>query len=110
MSEQRNVPATVERPETTAIPTLIQVAGGAARFTFEEFFLGQIRNPSKCKAYLHTIRLFSDWCGASGLELVRVTSTNVGRFLDSLPLNLPTWKLHLASLRRFFDGLVMRLF
>lgn len=108
MSEQRNVPATVELAETAELPALIRDAGGAARFAFEEFFHGQIRNPSTRKAYLHTIRLFSDWCGARGLELVRVTPADVGRFLDLLPVTLPTRKLHLAALRRFFDGLVMR--
>ncbi len=90
------------------LPALIRDAGGAAQFAYEEFFYGQIRNPFTRKAYLHSFRLFSDWCMSGGLELVRVTPADVGRFLDSLSVALPTKKLHLAALRRFFDGLVMR--
>lgn len=113
MDDQSKLPATTgDLAPTTcdpaALPPLIRDAGGAARFAFEEFFHGQIRNPSTRKAYLHTIGLFSDWCAARGLELVHVTPADVGRFLDSLPVALPTRKLHLAALRRFFDGLVLR--
>lgn len=100
--------AVVLEPSDVQIPAVILNAGGAARFTFEEFFQGQIRNPFTRKAYLHSVRLFSDWCQGRGLELVRVTPADVGRFLDSLPVALPTKKLHLAALRRFFDALVMR--
>ena len=86
-----------------SLPVLIRDAGGAARFAYEEFFHGQIRNPYTRKAYLHSIRRFSEWCVAGGLELIRVTPADVGRFLDSLSVALPTKKLHLAALRRFFD-------
>ncbi len=103
MTDPSNVPATIEPPEPADLPALIRDAGGAARFAFEEFLHGQIRNPFTRKAYLHTIRLFSEWCVARGLELVRVTPADVGRFLDSLPVALPTRKLHLAALRRLFD-------
>lgn len=99
--------ATVEGPEPADLPMLIRDAGAAARFAFEEFVHGQIRNRSTRKAYLHTIRLFSDWCHGRGLELVRVTPAVSDDFY-SLPVALPTRKLHLAALRRFFDGLVMR--
>jgi site-specific recombinase XerD len=113
MNQRRNLPATVGLPATRSadevgLPALIRDAGGAARFAFEEFFHGQIRNPSTRKAYLHSIRLFSDWCMTRELDLVRVTPADVGRFLDGLPVSLPTRKLHLAALRRFFDGLVLR--
>ncbi len=96
------------RVATESLPALIRDAGGAARFAYEEFFHGHIRNPFTRKAYLHSFRLFSDWCVSGELELVSVTPADVGRFLDSLSVALPTKKLHLAALRRFFDGLVMR--
>lgn len=113
MDQRRNLPAQAsphdsQSAEASGLPALIREAGGAARFAFEEFFHGQIRNPSTRKAYLHTIRLFSDWCATRNLELARVNPADVGRFLDGLPVSLPTRKLHLAALRRFFDGLVLR--
>lgn len=90
------------------LPAIVEAAGGAARFAFEEFLYGEIRNSSTRKAYLHTLRLFSTWCESLGLELIRVTPADVGRFLDSLPVASPTRKLHLSALRRFFDLLVVR--
>ena len=96
-------PAVILERGDTKIPTVILDAGGAARFAFEEFFQGQIRNPYTRKAYLHTIRLFSDWCQQRGLELIRVTPADVARFLDGLSVASPTRMLHLASLRRFLS-------
>lgn len=90
------------------MPSLVSQAGDAARFAFEEFFHGQIRNPHTRKAYLHALRVFSDWCHQRGIELVRVMPGHVGRYLDALDVAVPTRKVHLAALRRFFDELVMR--
>ena len=55
------------------MPELIRDAGGAARFAFEEFIHGQIRNPFTRKAYLHAVRRFSEWCAGRRLDLVRIT-------------------------------------
>jgi site-specific recombinase XerD len=93
---------------TPDLPAMIEQAGPAARFAFEEFFYGRIRNPYTRRAYLHAVRKFSAWCELRGLELARVTPADVGRHLDSLPVTLPTRNLHLAALRRFFDELVLR--
>lgn len=101
-------PALVLERDDVQIPVVILNAGGAARFAFEEFFQGQIRNPYTRKAYLHSVRLFSDWCQQRGLELIGVTPADVARFLDGLSVASPTRKLHLAALRRFFDALVLR--
>jgi integrase/recombinase XerD len=90
------------------LPELIRDAGGAARFAFEEFIHGQIRNPFTRKAYLHAVRRFSEWCAGRQIDLVRITPADVGRYLDSMTVSTPTRKLHLAALRRFFDELVMR--
>lgn len=109
--EQRCLPATtteLAEPNTAHIPAWVAVAGGAARFAFEEFLYGQIRNPYTRKAYLHAVRVFSRWCEQRGLELTRVTPADVGRHLDSLAVAPPTRKLHLAALRRLFDQLVLR--
>jgi len=90
------------------LPELIRDAGGAARFAFEEFLHGKIRNRFTRKAYLHAVKRFSKWCDGRQLDLVRITPADVGRYLDSMTVSTPTRKLHLAALRRFFDELVMR--
>ncbi len=111
--KQRWLPATKsprnlagrEAPEV--LPWVSQ-AGAAACFAFEKFFHGQIRNPHTRKAYLNALRVFSDWCQAQGIELVQVMPGHVGRYLDALDVAVPTRKVHLSALRRFFDELVMR--
>ncbi len=111
--EQRWLPAAravteLVRQETKEVPAWIAQAGDAARFAFEEFFYGRIRNPHTRKAYLHALRVFSKWCTNQGIDLVQVTPGQVGRYLDSLTVAVPTRKLHLSALRRFFDELVLR--
>ncbi len=97
----------VERQDAE-LPMLIRDAGTAARFAFEEFLHGKIRNRFTRKAYLHAVKRFSDWCAERQLDLVRVAPADVGRYLDAMMVSTPTRKLHLAALRRFFDELVMR--
>ena len=97
----------VERQDAE-LPALIRDAGTAARFAFEEFLHGKIRNRFTRKAYLHAVKRFSGWCAERQLNLVRVAPADVGRYLDAMMVSTPTRKLHLAALRRFFDELVMR--
>ena len=96
------------RCQDAELPVLIRDAGGAARFAFEEFLHGKIRNRFTRKAYLHAVRRFSEWCAGRQLDLVRISPADVGRYLDSMTVSTPTRKLHLAALRRLFDELVMR--
>src|SRR5262245_54953166 len=80
--------------DTVTVPALIADAGGPARFAYEEFLYGQIRNPGTRKAYLRALGQFSAWCVTHGLELTRVTPADVARYLDALPVAVPTRKLH----------------
>ena len=66
------------------LPELIRDAGGAARFAFEEFIHGKIRNRFTRKAYLHAVKRFSEWCAGRQLDLVRIAPADVGRYLDSI--------------------------
>ena len=100
----RSLNAVGER-QRIEMPAWVEQAGAAARFAFEEFLYGQIRNPFTRRAYLRAVREFALWCERRGLELVRVTPADVAQHLDSLPLAPPTKKLHLAALRRLFDQL-----
>lgn len=94
--------------ESGSIPALLLAAGDGAKFAFEEFLYGQIRNPFTRRVYLRAVRQFAGWCEQRELELVRVTPADVAQHLDALPVAPPTRKLHLSALRRFFDQLVLR--
>jgi len=67
-----------------SVPALIQSAGAAACFAWEEFFHGRIWNPFTRKAYLHSVRLFFKWMEQHGLDLVRVTPGHVGQTRSSI--------------------------
>ncbi|HUQ69367.1 MAG TPA: site-specific integrase [Planctomycetaceae bacterium] len=94
--------------QTAELPEIIREVGNVAQFAFEEFFHGQIRNPHTRKNYRHTLQIISAWRGQRGIELRQVAPADVGRFLDSLDVAIPTRKLRLAAVRRFFDELVLR--
>ena len=96
-----------ERAEPS-LPALIEAAGPAAAYVWDEFFTAGIRNPHTRRAYTHAVRRFLAWAEAAGSDLARLTPGQVGHYLDSLPGSIPTRKQHLAALRGFFDALVLR--
>lgn len=89
-------------------PAIVKAAGKAAEFAWEEFFQAEIANAYTRKNYMHAVRGFLAWAEGRGLELPRVTPADVGEYIQGLDLAVPTKKLHLAALRRFFDRLVNR--
>lgn len=90
-----------------AIPALVERAGRAARFAWEEFF-AEIPNEHTRKAYAHAVRLFLGWCEVHGVELVNVTPGVVGQYFVEHSGGPPTKKQHLAAVRKLFDKLVIR--
>jgi len=89
-------------------PAIVKAVGRFAEFAWEEFFQAEIANAHTRKNYLHAVRQFLAWVEGRGLELPRITPGDVGAYLQGLELGIPTKKLHLAALRRFFDRLVNR--
>ena len=89
-------------------PAIVRTAGASAQFAWEEFFQGEIANHHTRKNYFHAVRKFLAWAEDCGLELVRITPGDVGQYFQDLPLAVPTKKLHLAALRKFFDRMVNR--
>jgi len=90
-------------------PAIVKAAGRSAEFAWEEFFQAEIANAHTRKNYLHAVQKFLAWVEGRGLELPRITPGDVGAYLQGLDrLSVPTKKLHLAALRRFFDRLVNR--
>lgn len=94
--------------ESNPAPALIESEGPAARFAWEEFVYGRLRNPGTRRAYMHAVQRFLSWCFNRGIELNRIAPSHVGRYMDELDYSPATKKLHLAALRHFFDELVLR--
>jgi len=101
----------VPRPqpaEAAAVPTLIQSAGVAAGFAWEEFFIGKLRNGYTRRAYLHAVKSLLNWCRDQAVDLSHISPGLIGRYFDELKVSVPTKKLYLAGIRAFFDVLVQR--
>jgi integrase/recombinase XerD len=93
---------------TPGLPVLVERAGGAARFAWEEFFYAEHHNPHTQRAYERAVRRFLGWCEGQGVELAAITPGMVGQYLVVLG-GLPAKRnQHLAALRGFFDRLVNR--
>lgn len=90
------------------LPVLIENAGSSARFAWEEFIYGKIRNPHTRSAYERAIRQFLSHCEALNKELPAVSPRDVGSYLDEQDYAPATKKLHLSAIRHFFDTLVTR--
>ena len=91
-----------------ALPVLVERAGGAARFAWDEFFYAEHHNPHTQKAYMAATKRFLAWCEGQGVELPTVTPGMVGQYLVGLGGSAAKRNLHLAALRGFFDRLVQR--
>jgi site-specific recombinase XerD len=91
-----------------ALPSLVERAGGAARFAWDEYFYAEHHNPHTQKAYMREVRRFLDWCEEKGLELPSIMPGQVGQYLVSLGGSPAKRNLALSALRGFFDRLVQR--
>jgi site-specific recombinase XerD len=92
----------------SSVPTLIARAVPHARFAWDEFFDGQIRNPHTRAAYRYEVRKFLEYAESRGVPLTQIELGLVGLYFSQHPGSPPTRKLHLAGLRAFFDVLVNR--
>jgi site-specific recombinase XerD len=99
-----NVPATGE----PGLPELVERAGGAARFAWEDFFYAEHHNPHTQRAYERAVRRFLAWCEGQGVELANIPPGLVGKYLVGLGGSPAKRNQHLAALRGFFDRLVQR--
>ncbi len=100
-------PEIVDRGQAP-IPVIVQRAGKAARFAWDEVFRAEIPNAATRKAYLHAVRRFLTWCEARGADLVSITPGMVGQYFSEHPGGPATKKQHLAAVRKLFDKLVIR--
>jgi integrase/recombinase XerD len=90
------------------LPVLVERAGGAARFAWEEYFYAEHNNPHTQRAYLRAVKAFLAWAEGQRVELARITPRMVGQYLVGLGGSPAKRNQHLAALRGFFDRLVNR--
>src|SRR5689334_23247552 len=64
---------TLEWPGARTMPAIVTDAGPAARFAWDEFFAGQLRNSHTRKAYARAVTYFLRWLEAGNVPLVKVT-------------------------------------
>jgi integrase/recombinase XerD len=100
-----SVPAIVA---SASLPVLVERAGGAARFAWEEFFYAEHHNTHTQRAYQRAVRRFLSWCEGQRVELSSITPGMVGQYLVALGGSPAKRNQHLAALRGFFDRLVNR--
>ncbi len=91
-----------------ALPALVERAGAAGRFAWDEFFFAEHHNPNTQAAYLRAVKRFLAWCDGQGVELPAITPGMLGQYLVSLGGSASKRNLHLSALRGFFDRLVNR--
>jgi site-specific recombinase XerD len=101
-------PSVASNDGNEELPALIASGGAAARFGWEEFIYGKIRNPHTRAAYGHAVRKFLRHCEELEKTLGQISPRDVGNYLDALDYATATKKLHLSALRHFFDTLVTR--
>ncbi len=91
-----------------SLPVLVERAGGAAGFAWDEFFYAEHHNPHTQVAYQRAVRRFLAWCEGQGVELPSITPGMVGQYLVGLGGSAAKRNQHLSALRGFFDRLVNR--
>lgn len=91
-----------------ALPTMVDRAGPAGRFAWEEFFFAEHHNPHTQAAYLRAVKTFLAWAEGQGVDLPAITPGMVGLYLVGLGGSVAKRNLHLSALRGFFDRLVNR--
>ena len=87
-----------------SLPELVERAGGAARFAWEEFFYAEHHNRHTQRAYERAVRRFLGWAEGQGVELAAITPGMVGQYLVGLGGSPAKRNQHPAALRGFFDG------
>jgi hypothetical protein len=101
-------PTAIASTSEPPLPVLVERAGGAPRFAWDEFFYAEHHNPHTQKAYMAAVKRFLAWAEGEGVELLAITPGMVGQYLVALGGSPAKRNLHLSALRGFFDRLVNR--
>ncbi len=101
-----SLPAVIVVP--SVLPAMVERAGAAGRFAWDEYFFAEHHNPHTQVAYLRAVKRFLAWAETQGVELPAIAPGMVGQYLVTLGGSVAKRNLHLSALRGFFDRLVDR--
>ena len=73
-----------ETVTSASMSVLVERAGGAARFAWDEFFYAEHHNSHTQKSYMRAVRRFMEWVEVQGVDLARISPGMVGQYLVSL--------------------------
>jgi len=80
---------------------LVERAGGAARFAWDEFFYAEHHNPHTQKAYERAVRRFLGWAEGRGSSWRRSrrgwSASTWSAWADRRPRVTSTWRRYAAS-------------
>jgi Predicted nucleotide-binding protein containing TIR-like domain len=82
-------------------PALVAAAGERAQTRFWEFFVSNIRNPHRRRAYVRAAQEFLAWCEQHGLgSIIDVQPLHVGAYVKVMTRRYAAWPLRCHQLRR----------
>jgi len=90
------------------VPAIVADIGEEAIEHFVNFFTAEIKNPNTRAAYGMAVAKFLRGCELQGLRLREIKPVTVAGYIETLPLSVPSVKLHLAGIKRFFDYMVVK--
>jgi len=90
------------------VPALVLEGGSSAKFAWEEFIYGEISNAHTRRAYGKALSDLLKAAEESGLSLTRISPKFIRNHFEKMPGSVPTKKLRLSAVKRFFDIAVTR--
>jgi len=94
------------------VPAIVADRGEEATEHFINFFTAEIKNPNTRAAYGMAVAKFLRGCERQGLRLRAIKPVTVAGYIEGLEknqkLSVPSVKLHLSGIKRFFDYMVVK--
>ena len=90
------------------VPALVLDGGSSAKFAWEEFIYGEISNAHTRRAYSKAVSDLLNAADVAGLSLARVSPKFIRNHFEKMLGSIPTKKLRLSAVKRFFDIAVTR--
>jgi len=94
--------------DESGVPALVLSGGSNAKFAWEEFIYGAISNPHTRRAYGKAVSDLLKVAEKSGLSLSSISPKFIRTHFEQMSVSVPTKKLRLSAIKRFFDIAVTR--
>ena len=95
------------------VPAIVADLGEEAIEHFVNFFTAEIKNPNTRASYGMAVAKFLQGCEQQGLGLTAIKPVTIAGYIEALEqephnLSIPSVKLHLSGIKRFFDYMVVK--